>query len=169
MANATATIQEISFDVRDEQMTHVYVLVRAGGDAPIGVQGWHYKAFPARITAVQILVEHFRDHLLWPLKAPDDTALQKALAELEQARTERNIMAREAALIAQLRTELAAERERAERAEGEAAGLRQGYAELQAAVAQANTELAAACAVIAGIQAHGGWAEARIKEAIGDE
>ena len=33
MANATATIQEISFDVRDEQMTHVYVLVRAGGDA----------------------------------------------------------------------------------------------------------------------------------------
>ena len=40
MANATATIQEIRFDVRDEQMTHVYVLVRAGGDAPIGVQGW---------------------------------------------------------------------------------------------------------------------------------
>ena len=33
MANATATIQEIRFDVRDEQMTHVYVLVRAGGDA----------------------------------------------------------------------------------------------------------------------------------------
>ena len=97
----------------------------------------------------------------WPYTDP--------YAELEQARTERNIMAREAALIAQLRTELAAERERAERAESEAAGLRQGYAELQAAVAQANTELAAACAVIAGIQAHGGWAEARIREALSDE
>ena len=109
MANATATIQEIRFDVRDEQMTHVYVLVRAGGDAPIGVQGWHYKAFPARITAVQILVEHFRDHLLWPLKAPDDTALQKALAELEQSRTERNIMAREAS-AAQARAEAAERR-----------------------------------------------------------
>ena len=76
---------------------------------------------------------------------------------------------RQAAVIAQLRGELAAERERVERAEGEAAGLRQGYAEMQAAVAQANTELAAARAVIAGIQARFGWAEARIREAIGDE
>ena len=76
---------------------------------------------------------------------------------------------RQAAVIAQLRVELAAERERVERAEGEAAGLRQGYAEMQAAVAQANTELAAARAVIAGIQARFGWAEARIREAIGDE
>ena len=73
---------------------------------------------------------------------------------------------RQAAVIAQLRVELAAERERAERAEGEAAGLRAGYAEMQAAVVQANTELAAARAVIAGIQAHGGWAEARIREAL---
>ena len=67
---------------------------------------------------------------------------------------------------AELDAQLAAERERAERAEGEAAGLRAGYAEMQAAVVQANTELAAARAVIAGIQAHGGWAEARIREAL---
>ena len=67
---------------------------------------------------------------------------------------------------AELVAQLAAERERAERAEGEAAGLRAGYAEMQAAVVQANTELAAARAVIAGIQAHGGWAEARIREAL---
>ena len=74
---------------------------------------------------------------------------------------------RQAAVIAELRAELDAERERADRAEGEAAGLRAGYAEMQAAVVQANTELAAARAVIAGIQAHGGgWAEARIKEAL---
>ena len=81
-------------------------------------------------------------------------------AELEQARTERNIMAREAA----------AERERAARAEGEAAGLLAGYADLQAAAERADAENALLRLTIAGITAHGGsWAEARIKEAIGDE
>lgn len=72
MANATSTIEEVRFDLRDEQITHVYVLSRAGGDAPIGVQGWHYKAFPARIPMVEILTPHYiSDYLLWPLKAPE--------------------------------------------------------------------------------------------------
>ena len=66
--------------------------------------------------------------------------------------------------------ELAAERERAERAEGEAAGLRAGYADLQAAVERAGAENALLRMGIAGITAHGNdWAEARIEEAIGDE
>ena len=74
---------------------------------------------------------------------------------------------RQAALIAQLRAELAAERERAERAEGEAAGLRAGYADLQAAVERAGAENALLRMGIAGITAHGGgWAKARIKEAL---
>ena len=77
---------------------------------------------------------------------------------------------RQAAVIAQLRVELAAERERAERAEGEAAGLRAGYAEMQAAVERAGAENALLRMGIAGITARGGgWAEARIEEAIGDE
>ena len=64
----------------------------------------------------------------------------------------------------------AAERERAERAEGEAAGLRAGYADLQAAAERADAENALLRLTIAGITAHGGsWAEARIEEAIGDE
>lgn len=72
MANATSTIEEVRFDLRDEQITQVYVLSRAGGDAPIGVQGWHYKAFPARIPMVEILTpQHIGDYLLWPLKAPE--------------------------------------------------------------------------------------------------
>ena len=74
---------------------------------------------------------------------------------------------RQAAVIAQLRAELAAERERAERAEGEAAGLRAGYADLQAAVERADAENALLRMTIEGIAAHGGgWAEARIKEAL---
>lgn len=95
-------------------------------------------------------------------------------AELEQARTERNIMAREAS-AAQARAEaaeakLAAERERAARAEGEAAGLLAGYADLQAAAERADAENALLRLTIAGITAHGGsWAEARIEEALGDE
>ena len=72
MANATSTIEEVRFDLRDEQITHVYVLSRGSWDAPIGVQGWHYKAFPARVTMVEILTpQHIGDYLLWPLKAPE--------------------------------------------------------------------------------------------------
>ena len=72
MANSTCEIVEIRFDVRDAQITHCYVLVMASYDAPIGVQGWHYKAFPARIPVSEILTPaHFEDHLLWPLKAPE--------------------------------------------------------------------------------------------------
>ena len=65
---------------------------------------------------------------------------------------------------------LAAANARAERAEGEAAGLRAGYADLQAAAERAEAENALLRMTIAGIQTHGGgWAEARIEEAIGDE
>ena len=71
---------------------------------------------------------------------------------------------------AELVAQLAAERERAERAEGEAAGLRAGYADLQAAAERADAENALLRLTIAGITAHGGsWAEARIEEALGDE
>ena len=74
---------------------------------------------------------------------------------------------RQAAAIAELRAELAAERERAARAEGEAAGLLAGYADLQAAAERADAENALLRLTIAGITAHGGsWAEARIEEAL---
>lgn len=67
-------IDETRFDTRDEQVTHVYAYLRpTHGDCPFYVMGWHYKAFPARISAVEIYNEHFADVLLWPLKAPDKT------------------------------------------------------------------------------------------------
>jgi len=72
VVDTTSTIEEVRFDLRDEQITHVYVLVRADGDAPIGVQGWHYKAFPSRIPVAEIVSrENFNDYILWPLKAPE--------------------------------------------------------------------------------------------------
>ena len=73
MANSQATIIEIRIDVSDEQITECYVLVMTDGDSPIGIQGWHHKSFPARLSATDILTrEHFGDHLLWPLDAPPD-------------------------------------------------------------------------------------------------
>ena len=65
-------IDEVRFDTRDEDITHVYAFLRpAWGDCPHTVQGWHYKAFPARLSAVEIYQEHFLDVVLWPLKAPN--------------------------------------------------------------------------------------------------
>ncbi len=72
MGKATATYEELRFDVRDPHVTHVYVLVRVGGDSPLGVQGWHYKAFPAGINAAEVLLNYFKDVVLWPQKAPDN-------------------------------------------------------------------------------------------------
>ena len=68
---------------------------------------------------------------------------------------------------AELVAQLAAERERAARAEGEAAGLLAGYADLQAAAERADAENALLRMGIAGITARGGgWAESRIEEAL---
>ena len=62
----------VRFDVRDPEITHVYVACHGGGDYPIGVDGWHYKAFPARMSAIDILKDHVADFLLWPQKAPEE-------------------------------------------------------------------------------------------------
>lgn len=60
------------------------------------------------------------------------------------------------AVAAELREQVIAAFTRAERAESEAAGLRAGYADLQAALTCAAEENANLRAVIAGIAAHGG-------------
>jgi hypothetical protein len=70
MADAGYLIEWVMFDTRDEQVTHAYVAIKALGDCPIGVQGWHYKAFPSRVPTVDILQKHAHEMVLWPLKAP---------------------------------------------------------------------------------------------------
>jgi hypothetical protein len=57
-------------DTSDEQITGVYVWLEASGDCPMGVQGWHYKVFPARIPLVEILQSRLNDVVLWPQQAP---------------------------------------------------------------------------------------------------
>lgn len=74
MANTVISYDEIRFDTRDEQLTHCYVYINnRSNDGTLGVQGWHYKAFPARLSVMDIMTEWANgdDPLLWPQKAPN--------------------------------------------------------------------------------------------------
>jgi len=74
MANTIIAYEEIRFDIRDEQITHAYVLIRnVSNDGMLGVEGWHYKAFPARMSVSDIMDEWKagkEDPLLWSQKVP---------------------------------------------------------------------------------------------------
>jgi len=70
MADAGYQFKWLMVDTSDEQVTHVYVWLEALGDCPVHVQGWHYKAFPARVSTVEVLQKHLGDVVLWPLNAP---------------------------------------------------------------------------------------------------
>ncbi len=77
MGRAGFNFAELRF-VFEQELTQVYVLCNAWGDAPLGVQGWHHKTFPASMTAEGILWHMFNstpdepldDPILWSLKAP---------------------------------------------------------------------------------------------------
>lgn len=74
MANTVIAYEEIRFDTRDEQLTNCYVLIRnMSNDGMLGVQGWHHKAFPARMSVTDIMLSWQKgdeDPLLWPMNAP---------------------------------------------------------------------------------------------------
>jgi hypothetical protein len=72
MANSTATFREVRFVIEDE-LTQAYVLIEAGGDSPIGVQGWHHKTFPPSKSIVDIISGFAGDEspILWAQKAPN--------------------------------------------------------------------------------------------------
>jgi hypothetical protein len=70
MANAAYSYKWLMVDTSDEQITHVYVWLEAIGDCPPSVQGWHYKAFPARMSTVDILTQEVAGAVLWPQHAP---------------------------------------------------------------------------------------------------
>ena len=77
MADTIIAYDEIRFDVRDEQLTHVYVFIKnVSNDGMLGVQGWHHKVFPARMSTLDIMKAwneagpDWEDPLLWPLNAP---------------------------------------------------------------------------------------------------
>ena len=58
MAAASVAYRELRFVIGDE-LTQCYVLCEAGGDCPLGVQGWHYKTFPPSMNVAQILEAMF--------------------------------------------------------------------------------------------------------------
>lgn len=67
---------ELRFDVRDPEVTHVYVFIRAEGDCPFMVHGWHHKAFPATTTTMDIhalLWKYGDDPVLWERVDPPVT------------------------------------------------------------------------------------------------
>lgn len=74
MANTKIAYEEIRFDVRDEQMTQCYVLIKnLSNDGMLGVQGWHHKTFPARMSVLDIVQAWNageEEPLLWSQKAP---------------------------------------------------------------------------------------------------
>ncbi len=73
MANTVIKIEEVRFDLRNEQLTGCYVFINnLSNDGLMGVHGWYFKAFPATITIMDILKawEDGDDPLLWPQQAP---------------------------------------------------------------------------------------------------
>lgn len=70
MAWAGIKYREICFKIEDD-LTHVFVLIEALGDCPLGVQGWHYKVFPPAIP-ISDIVPRMKDDdpVLWPIAAP---------------------------------------------------------------------------------------------------
>jgi len=73
MGQAGMLYREIRFVIGAE-LTECYVLIDATGDAPLGVQGWHHKTFPAS-KSVQNIMEMWADGkieepVMWPQDAP---------------------------------------------------------------------------------------------------
>lgn len=73
MSDCHVYYDELRFDVRDPEMTEVYVFIRTEGDCPHMLMGWHYKAFPASQTTQDIFAAMWdgkENPMMWPLKAP---------------------------------------------------------------------------------------------------
>ena len=75
MANTEIAYQEMRFDVRDPELTQVYIMIdNLSNDGLIGVQGWHHKTFPARMSVIDIMKawQDGDDPLLWSQQAPPE-------------------------------------------------------------------------------------------------
>lgn len=77
MGDCRTFYDEVRFDVRNPDVTHVYVFIRGEGDCPYFVQGWHHKEFPASLPTLEIhaLIFQFGDDpVLWERAEPPRTA-----------------------------------------------------------------------------------------------
>jgi hypothetical protein len=73
MGKATVMFREMRFVIHDD-LTHCFVLCEAGGDCPVGVQGWHYKAFAPDVSVQEIVRRLVAGDspVLWPQMAPEE-------------------------------------------------------------------------------------------------
>ncbi len=70
MADSGAIFREVRFIIKDN-FTECYVAIDATGDAPLGVQGWHYKVFEPTQNCKDILDTFVEESpVLWAQKAP---------------------------------------------------------------------------------------------------
>lgn len=75
MANSGINYQRIIIDVTDPELTKCWVFIQALGDSPIGVHGWHFKAFGASVTSYHVMkkwADGEEDPLMWPQAAPEE-------------------------------------------------------------------------------------------------
>lgn len=75
MGKAGYSVLEFRFVIEPE-LSQCYVYVRAEGDCPFGVQGWHHKTFPASKSlsdVVKMWSDGAEDPIMWPLSAPKET------------------------------------------------------------------------------------------------
>jgi len=68
MAPAGYNYREVRI-VYEDDLTHVYVLLEALGDCPIGVQGWHYKVFLPTVSGLDAMKAGV-DAVNWPQEPP---------------------------------------------------------------------------------------------------
>lgn len=73
MGNCATYYDELRFDTRDPEFTHVYCFIRGEGDCPFTVHGWHHKAFPKAVTTHELfnlIWTGHEDPVLWEREAP---------------------------------------------------------------------------------------------------
>lgn len=73
MGKCSTFFDELRLDVRDPEATHVYAFVRAEGDCPFFVYGWHHKAFAKSLPTLEIyklIAEGTEDMMTWERGAP---------------------------------------------------------------------------------------------------
>lgn len=72
MGKCSTFYDELRFDTRDPDVTHVYMFIRAEGDCPFWCYGWHHKAFPSSVTTPEIITKLWEgdDPVTWDREPP---------------------------------------------------------------------------------------------------
>lgn len=69
MGECKQEFMEVQFVIEPET-TECYVRLKAIGDCPINLDGWHHKSFHKDVSVLDILKDHVPDAALWENKAP---------------------------------------------------------------------------------------------------